>query len=64
MPPAPPTDASGESNVPYFAGGTDPPAPLFCTLVAMRRYAFFAATGTGTPATFRLTENRLLRLVK
>jgi hypothetical protein len=27
-------------------------------------YAFFAATGTGTPATFRLTENRLLRLVK
>ncbi len=31
---------------------------------ALARYAFFAVTGTGTPATFRLTENRLLRLVK
>jgi hypothetical protein len=31
---------------------------------SFRRYAFFAPTGTGTPAIFRLTENRVLRLVK
>jgi len=27
-------------------------------------YARFAATGTGTPAIFRLTENSVLRVVK